>query len=216
MSTVHLPNLHTSPPGEWRYKVPETGQSFHGSNWPQLQEQLVAHYRATGYAFPEDLFARVEAYICANAPDYCEGVPADAPRFSLGHSFTTVVQGTKTLAHWLLTGRRYVDQEVANRRALTCSGCVYNLEPQGCNGCNANVMKEAVALVVGKRATPHDERLKACRICGCDLRAKTHIPHAIIVAHMPADQQAQLPSHCWVVMERDVSTLAHQPIPSSP
>lgn len=205
----HLPNTYTSPPGEWQYVVPETGQLFRGSNWPQLEEQLRAHYAATTYPQPDDLFAKVEDYICANNPDYCDGRPALSPPrnpsnpFSLAHSFTTVLQGTSTLASWLLNGRRYVPQDQATQRASVCTTCVYNSEPQGCSSCNSKVMQEAVMLVVGKRSTPHDGSLRACRICSCGLRAKVHLPLDAILKYMPTAQQEALPAHCWIMKEKE-------------
>src|SRR6188768_968001 len=68
MKRATLPNTHTSPPGEFQYRVPQTGQFFRASNWPQLQEQLIAHYRATGYPAPANLYEAVEDFICANHP----------------------------------------------------------------------------------------------------------------------------------------------------
>jgi hypothetical protein len=205
---AQLPNTYTSPPGEWRYLVPETGVHFQGSNWSQLYDQLTAHYRASGYKLPDDIFQRVEDYICANVPDYCVGVGgiAVSPRstsFPLAHTFSVVAQGTRTLASWLIGGRQYVPQSVANTRAQVCSTCAFNSVPEGCSGCNSSVLKEAVRLVVGNRTTPYDSSLKACRVCVCQLQAKVHLPLTTLLQHMPDSQQAQLPSHCWIVKERD-------------
>lgn len=215
MSRPHLPNTYNSPPGEWRYRVPETGYTLKRSNWPELQDALVAHYKASGYPLPPDLFENVEAFICANAPDFCEGGPVTRPKFDLAHTFSVVVQGTRTLSNWLVGGRTYVPQLVAEKRASICVTCVYNTEPQGCTGCNSKVLAEAVQLVVGKRATSFDSRLHACRVCACQLKAKVHLPLANLLKYMPAEQQALLPPHCWLVGERELSAVEPLPVTSS-
>ena len=204
MDYGHLPNTYTAPPGEWQYRVPQTGQFFRASNWPQLQEQLIAHYRATGYSAPADLFGEVEKFICMNNPDYCDSnAPAmKQAMFYLSHSFTNVLTGTKTLASWVAKGRPYVTQEQAEARATVCSSCPYNLPPEGCSGCNKSVLKDAVMLVVGKKSTSRDGQLASCRICGCVIQAKIHLPLDSITDHMPLERQHALPDHCWIVKEK--------------
>lgn len=207
---LHLPNLTTSPPGEWRYRVPESGQHFHGSNWPELQGKLTAHYNAAGYPLPDDLFERVEAYICAGAQGYCveeaTGMPPrDATALAL--TFHVVLQGTRTLASWWIKhGRKHVPQEQADKRAAICAMCIQNQEPQGCTACNNATMKDAVSLIIGKRSTPFDSQLKACLICMCNLKGKVHIPHAPLWDNTPDAQRERLPAHCWLLTEQQAST----------
>lgn len=202
MSKWRLPTSQ-SPPGEWQFRVPQTGQYFKGSNWPQLQEQLLAHYRASGYSPPEDLYGAVEEFICSNNPDYCDG---DAPALKLAlhqlsHSFTNVLTGTRTLASWVAKGRPYVSQQQAEDRAAVCVGCPFNTPAESCSSCNKGVLKDAVMLVIGKKSTSRDAQLASCRICGCSIPAKLWLPLDSITDHMPLDRQAALPDHCWVKTE---------------
>lgn len=226
MSTLHLPNLDTAPPklpnheGGWCYKVPETGQDFCGSSLSELMMNLSAHYKAAGYPQPPNLVRLVEDYICDKIPDYCGGQPRatradDAARqgwiAGLKHTFTNIVTGTQTLAAWIAGGRNYVDADTANARAAVCVTCPENVEPQGCTGCNLNTLHEVVRSVVGSRTTASDSLLKACRVCGCDLRAKVHLPHDVLWKHMPAAQRQQLPEWCWLVRENAAAPASASP-----
>lgn len=211
-----LPNHTTSPPGGWRCRMPETGQEFHGHSEYQVISQLKASYKANGYPEPADYKGMIEAYVCSKTPEYCTG---GGPAFQPieGFSFHTVLQGLRTIGQWswqsLKKGaRQFVPQAQADARARTCAfggkggqPCNFNDEPQGCTNCNAPSMREAIRIVVGDRRTPFDEQLKACRVCQCGLKAKVHLPHAVLYDNMPADQIARLPSHCWLVTEADAT-----------
>lgn len=201
-----LPNHVTAPPGSWRYKVPETNQTFSGPSEHSLITQLQAHYRANGYPVPtsDDLRPRIEAFICAAVPDYCTG--NEPARFVDGFSFHTVIQGTRTFAVWLLKSllkgsRQYVPQEQANTRAAICQICSFNEQPDGCSGCNSGTLKTVVQVIVGSRSTPSDDSLKACRICNCLIKAKVHLPHSVLYDNMTTKQKELLPGHCWLVKE---------------
>jgi len=212
-----LPNRIVSPPGGWRCRMPETGQEFKGASSQQVISQLRASYKANGYPEPADYMAMVEAYVCSKQPDYCTGNhPANVP--IEGFTFHTVLQGLRTLGQWswhsLKRGaRQYVPQELANERARTCttSGpggtpCPFNDEPQGCTSCNAASMQAAVRIIVGERSTSSDAGLKSCRICNCGLKAKVHLPHAVLYDNMPQAQFEKLPPYCWMVTEVPLAT----------
>lgn len=236
MSTLHLPNLDVHPPrlpgheGGWCYKVPETGQDFCGSSLSELMTNLAAHYKAAGYPQPPNLARLVEDYICDRIPDYCGGQPRAARADDLArqgwvaglkHTFTNVLAGTATIGTVIkdnvlskLFGftSPFVEQPQANSRAAVCTSgfngqpCPENVEVQGCTNCNLETLHVAVRTVVGSRTTAHDARLKACRVCICDLRTKVHIRHALIWHHLSDAQREALPAHCWVVREATTAT----------
>lgn len=210
MSSLHLPNLDTTPPKGWRYIVPETGQHFTASSLSELLHDLAAHYKAAGYPQPPNLARLIEDYICVEVPEACGGEPrasrdTDVARqgwiAGLKHTFTNVVNGTRVLAAWIAGGRHYVENDLASQRAATCIACPENVEPLGCHGCNSKTLIEVVRSVVGSRTTPHDAKLRACQVCGCDLKAKVHLPHDVLWRHMPVEQKYQLPQHCWLLTE---------------
>jgi hypothetical protein len=119
----------------------------------------------------------------------------------LKHTFTNVLAGTLTIGTWLAKGRKFVEQEQADSRASVCAGCPENVEPQGCTNCNLSTLHEAVRSLIGSRSTAYNDRLKACKVCLCDLRSKVWLPHEALWPHMTEAQKAALPPFCWLIKE---------------
>ncbi len=204
-----LPNKIYAPPGGWRYRVPETGQTFRGVSEYQLLTELQAHYRANQIQQPdlETLKASIEHFVCEQEPDYCtdaHGQP-HPPKGGRFHGFHEVIQGTRTIGAWLLAGAPMVEQQVADARARTCVGCPQNDEPQGCSTCNAKDMRNLVEKLVGKRRTVVDDYLKSCRVCTCLLKAKVWFPLDRLLPYMLPEQISRLPSNCWLVTEKEAA-----------
>lgn len=205
MTAQHLPNKTYSPPAGWRYRVPETGQLFRGVSEYQLKSQLEAHYKANSLPIPADISDRIEQFICAQEPDYCtdsHGMKPVGWKEGALHDFKTVIQGTRTLAAWLLGGKKYVDPAQAESRASTCLNCIQHDTPQGCTSCNSKELKRVVQLVVGDRRTKVHDHLKSCRVCHCQLAAKVQLPHSVLWSNMPAEQRERLPKTCWLITEQ--------------
>lgn len=201
ISAARFPNTFTTPPGDYQYRVPETGQHFKGISMHQLVTQVSACYRANGYLMPANIEALIEHYNCARLPDWCVGGPQRLPMPSLSFSFTNVLQGTRTLGSWLLGGRKLVDANLSEQRAAVCVTCPMNTEPEGCTNCNSGALAQAVDIVVGTRRTSYAGQLRSCSVCFCQLNAKVQLPHAILWAHMEDAQKQRLPAHCWLVTE---------------
>ena len=203
-----LPNMTNQPPGGWKYRVPETGQEFTEPSLDALIQKLLAHYKANGYAPPADLPHLIEDYICNKQPDYCTGNDPIKPKFiaGLAHTFHTVVQGTRTLLTWAGHGFARVDISLSEARAEVCSTCPNNQEPEGCTVCNINGLRELTDKISGKHATRFDDALKACKVCSCQLKAKTRIPHAILWQHTDKEQKAAFPARCWMITEAEKAT----------
>jgi hypothetical protein len=188
--------------------VPETGKdSPRFADSASLKQWLTAHYKANGYELPGDIMAKVEAFICEREVDYCIGdstlsTSSTTPRSNLAHTFHVVVQGTRTLVSWMAKGMQFVPQEQANARAAVCANCPFNDEPQGCTNCNMDTLRKLAEGLIGTRTTPHSSQLKACRVCSCQLAAKVWLPLRTLLDHMPDEQVARLPAHCWLVTER--------------
>lgn len=198
-----LPNKTYSPPGGWRYRVPETGQVFRGVSEYQLLDQLQSHYKANQLVAPDDLAARIEQFVCAQEPDYCTDAHGQTapPRGGLFHDFTNILRGTRTLLAWKLKGGALVEPALSERRARTCVGCPQNDEPQGCTSCNMPTLKRLVTELVGDRRTSVHDQLKACRVCSCQLAAKVQLQIDVLWSNMPDDQKTRLPETCWLVQE---------------
>ena len=217
---LHFPNLTNTPPGGWKYIVPETNQRRGPySNWPQLFEDLQAHYQATNYESPLDLFERVEKQICEEYPEWCGAAPL-APTFiqrlgetlrSIGHTFHAAHQCLAALvSHRAGSGER-PNQVLANQRAATCAECPENGEIESCSHCNIRTLNSLVEKLVGTIKTPHDEQLKYCKVCHCNLRAKISTKHEAIWNHMANRQKQKLPETCWLVTENAAKEKSYEP-----
>lgn len=201
---LQLPNKTDTPPGGWKFRVDKTGQEFTEPSIDSLIQKLRAHYKANGYIEPPDLQNLIEDYVCNKQPDYCvesTGFHRSSFRPGLAHTFHVVIQGTKTLGSWIGSGFEKVPMAQAESRAAVCAGCVENQEPEGCTGCNIGALRELTDRIAGSQKTAHDDSLKACRICSCQLKAKTRLPHKVLWPHMTDTQKAALPEHCWLLSE---------------
>lgn len=209
MSETHraLPNTVTTPPGGWRFKIPETGKVIGPfSGYKQLADQLGTYYFSTGYPPPKDLFNVVQEYICAEQPEYC-GAPA--PESSIGrayketkHTFHMALQCLNTLvSHRAGSGER-PSFELQEKRAAVCVQCPMNQDTQACSVCNLRTLGGLIKKLVGAKVTSYDSRLKFCAVCHCANAAKVATKHEAIWAHMPERQREALPPTCWLVTEQ--------------
>jgi hypothetical protein len=204
-----LPNKIYAPPGGWRYRVPETGQTFRGASEYQLLTQVQANYRANSLTSPDvdTLKKRFEQFVCEQEPDYCTDIHGQPfpPKGGRFFDFTNVIQGTRTIGGWLLAGMPTVSQAQADKRAATCVGCPQNDEPQGCSTCNVKELTNITEALVGKRRTAVHDHLKSCRVCTCLLRVKVWFPLSRLLPYMPEEQVARLPAHCWLLTEKSAT-----------
>ncbi len=112
---------------------------------------------------------------------------------------------TNFLWSWLNSGGELVDQSVANSRAATCVPCHNNVNVDqavkvGCCGRGANAaMNEFRKRIIQTRTTPSDTHLKACDLCGCDLKTKVWVP--IDVVGITKEDSNAFPEFCWIKQE---------------
>lgn len=190
-----------------RYLVPETGQMVPEShmtahNVSDLREAIVVHYRANKIPVPGDLDAKLGAWLCDhNPPRFCvdeHGRRPDAGGMLGGFDFATVLQGTRTIADWFLSGKERVTDEEVNRRGSICAYCTENRQPEGCTNCNMPSLMGVINSVVGGKDLPIDNQLRACSVCGCSLRAKLRLPIDVLRRNTSQAQLERFPAHCWM------------------
>lgn len=194
------PNRTNAPAGGgWRYTVPETGAYIVGGTEGQLVENVKKHYVANNITVPFGVRELIEEQICKDVPHYCITEGPELKATKQQHRWVhEIVSGTKTLWSWLVTGGgASVELEEAERRADVCVGCVENQEPQGCTSCARAAMLQQIARIA-PGTTSKDDSLKACRACGCSLKAKVWVPSEILQKNMPTAIKNDLPEHCWV------------------
>lgn len=187
------------PPGGWRFLERTTNVLIKAPTYENLKALIVEHRQANNLAAGLNLEQEIEEQICANldhndCTDSARPLHAQGGQLTLGQVFT----GTVTLAHWLLTGGKKVDLTEANRRAEICSTCQFNVSFDGCQGCHGETLRAAVDSIVQGQKTEYDEKLNACSLCGCSLKAKVFLPLNILRQHIPADIQAAFPNWCWL------------------
>src|SRR2546429_180728 len=104
---VSLNNPTMTPPGLFRYRVPETGQmikEFYAYN--DLEDAVVKHYRANKLAVPSDLRQLIIDQLCAQLPQgWCKDGTKGFVGFVRGlvAEFQRILMGTTTLADWLIS-----------------------------------------------------------------------------------------------------------------
>lgn len=205
--SLHLPNLTNTPPGGWRYTVPETNwKSGSYTNWPQLLDNLKAHYAAAGYDMPSDIFDKVEAQICAENREYCGDGPSLLSRLvggvkELRHTFHNALTCLSTLVSNRAGSGERPSQQLADARAAVCVACPQNVAIAPCSTCNMATLNRLVERLVGAAKTASDDQLKFCSVCHCNLKAKVWTKHEAIWNHMSDGKKAALPETCWVITE---------------
>lgn len=92
---------------------------------------------------------------------------------------------------FIASGGELVEQDEADRRAQICLKCPSNVPIRGCMGCSGLIPK-LLKLTKGA-STEYDKELKGCGVCGCQLKAKVHLP-----TELSEDDDLEFPAHCWL------------------
>lgn len=197
---------HTEPQGGYRYSQ-IIGDRKHTFSAPTLEilTEIVYKYRlANGVPVASEpaLMIEIEDQLCHLAPaGTCRDVKGQVIMSGRTLTIQDVMRGTQVLFDWFLNGKQKVAQELADNRARTCSTCYANVEPAGCSSCSQGKLRELAEKVVGGDSTPHDQYLKSCAYCACQLRAKIWLPVDVLRRHTPEEELKRMPEHCWLVKE---------------
>lgn len=200
-----LNNLGITPPGGFRWRCQETGQ------WVPATGSMVSytdfiyacrlHCNANRLPIGSQWEQQIQDQLCVGLDgEYCnEGGYPVAPLGGWGFDFVSVMQGTFALGAWLLKGKgKKVEPAEAGRRAAICVNCPMNQVPVGCNNCTMATLRDAAISVVGGATTAYDNQLQSCKVCGCALRAKIHLPLDILQGNLTEMQKKALPDNCWL------------------
>jgi hypothetical protein len=108
--------------------------------------------------------------------------------------------GAAIIHEWLGKGGVPVSQDHAERRALPCTGCPYNVNGGGVDKVlrrAADVVRQMIeAKNAMKLATRFDDKLHTCSLCGCALQLKVWVPGGHLAVHTTLDDIAKLPNWC--------------------
>lgn len=123
----------------------------------------------------------------------CSGGPGYTRKIMSGDLRRFLVVVTK----WVKGGGQLVDRSLAEKRAAICAECPQNVPVRGCMGCSGVIPK--LLKLVGDSTTSLDDKLQGCNVCGCQLKAKVHLPAEVMVDG--PDDADRFPSHCWIKTE---------------
>lgn len=109
------------------------------------------------------------------------------------------------LKEWLGEGGAAVDRRIAEHRATICRECPENRHPKWWEH-----TKHAIAEVIRMHlevknrthiAVEDETNLHMCRVCGCCIPLKIHVPLKHILANTEPEMLAKFPLACWIPNE---------------
>lgn len=165
-----------------------------------LLREINRYRRRHGGDLREGWEMRVAQRLCSveEYADYCEGFdPLPTKKEKKAQQQVKHV-GRQEIARFLQTvqkfisnGGKLVDQSLADKRAQICTTCPENIPIVGCMGCSGLVPKLLKA--TKGASTEYDNKLRGCGVCGCQLKAKVHLPDEVV-----GDDDLEFPEHCWM------------------
>lgn len=190
-----------SPPNGWRYVQPESGRPFRHYAHQTFLNQIRDHRLGNGFPISADWIAEIHDGMCRDNPDWFPRVCRRANTKSGPRrlSFAATMSFLQMLGKWVTDGAPYVEQEVAEERAVTCVSCPNNVYSEfGCGNCTTQI-QQIISVIGGKRSTLLDDKLHSCSICSCNLKASVHFPVASQKSNLTSEmveEFKQVP-YCW-------------------
>jgi hypothetical protein len=189
---LHLKSLNITPPGEFRFRDPDSGFEMKEGTFYELTRTVAIHRRNNNFRPLAE--AEIEDAVCQSLSpgaqaEYC----AEGARIPTFVPWTDVLNFLKTAGAWLAGGLSTVEPIEAERRAGICAGCPYNRGLSGgCAACS-NAVNSLRSEVLHK-STSLDGKLEACAICHCDNKMTVHVPLQTLET-VPHD--FGIASWCW-------------------
>ena len=178
-------------PYGWFYPIEQTKVVVVSYGWPSLIEAVKAHMKGNGIEEPLTLELQMADFMCHHVPEWCEEISAEKEAkisaWKMMKSFYRAVEAT-----W---HEGQVSQEEADRRAAICAECPKNTDKvtEFCIGCFARSLVSKVNDLLGSKRTVHDEKLKTCGACHCQLSLKVWMAKSGMT-----DATIQWDENCWM------------------
>jgi hypothetical protein len=189
----------TVPPGGFRYLQRETDALLTAPSMSELLTKVRNHRLANNLPLSLDWKLEIENWLCEQLPHgICRHNMARDIPLAPGErpmSVAQAINGARVLGAWMFKGFSKVSQAEADARSKTCAACPFNQPAEGCTVCASNIMREAVASVLGNSRTVAHDNLNTCNICGCTLKLAVWCPVELIHKHSPPNKNA--PEWCW-------------------
>ena len=117
-----------------------------------------------------------------------------------------VITAEQIVVDWVGSGGVPVPSELSSERAYICAGCPENRGGKWWATAKhkiADVIRSHLEIKNGMQiSTSFDDELNMCRICGCALPLKVHVPIQHILDHTDSETLAKFPAHCWIAKEK--------------
>lgn len=178
-------------PYGWFYLIEQTKVVVVSYGWSSLIEAVKAHLKGNGIEEPLTLELQMADFMCQHVPEWCEEISSEkeakVSAWKMMKSFYRAVEAT-----W---HEGQVSQEEADRRAAICAKCPKNTEQSVnfCVGCFARSLVSKVNDLLGSKRTAHDEKLKTCSACHCQLSLKVWMAKSGMT-----DPAVQWDENCWM------------------
>lgn len=203
MLTVLSKNI--TPPGNWRYTVPQTGHTISSYDYTSFIRAYEDHCLANNIHLDVDYENHLLHEMCEkNQPDwkdFCKQVNVRQQRKVLG--FAAAMGFLNVLKTWISMGRKLEEPEVAEARAKICATCPLNTRKSGwgCGSCTSAFQK-AISFVVGQKQTSYSSSCGFCGVCGCAINAAVWFPKEAQMEGLTEGMKQQfrdpqLKSYCW-------------------
>jgi hypothetical protein len=206
---------HTFPNGGWQFLVPQTmwqPPTPKSSTFDQTVVLIIKHRLANPAIVAKHSLATDFNSVANELETYNMrrlGIPEppkpSPQRFNLGQAVAAVSGGVRTLADWLGGGGVPVSQELADKRALTCSDC-----PQNGKGDWLSTFTIPAQNLIRRQlqerkdlklTTPYDDKIQMCEACACPLHLKVHVPIVYVNQRIPPAIREKLDKRCWILHE---------------
>lgn len=185
------------PSGGWVYTQSSTGTTIQARTWNELLRRVSNYRLANGIPLDPEFEESIGREICIQqgweSPVCMDDMPPPVLKRQLG--VMDMVNFLKVVRHWLFNNPALVEPDEADRRAAICATCIHNVDAVGCFGCTN--IAGMIFDVVKDRATPHDEQLKNCQVCGCVNRAQVWVPKDTLDQGVSDRMRGEFPAHCW-------------------
>jgi hypothetical protein len=222
-------------PGGLKFYIAETKFSpFPYSSFKTIVDAVIQHRRANAYLTKKhnwsidynDVVLEVDRYnaaICVAhgwlsyvSEDASAAVPKAKARPQPSRSVKNAAVGVSLLKDWLGDGGIPVPDDIAAKRAWTCTSGAPGGQrcPQNTQGNWTRFFtvpaSEGIRKMLSLRedkalTTPSDENLGVCTVCDCPLKLKVHTPLEHIKAHTTPEVRNGFPEFCWIRAELAIS-----------
>lgn len=176
-----------SPPGGWRYTVPETGVTITGAFFAILKPRVIQHLVANGITVDAERELLIADGACRETRppgSWCREIPPK-PIAGMPIPILDAVEQFLKCIWSALVSREFVDRTEAERRIAICMECpLRGTSPSGCSGC-FSMLKKANNLLSKKGAItiPPDADgtvRDTCLACMCLLPLKVRMSNAAL------------------------------------